>query len=173
MDPFVALPFYYPQMATPLYLQLAGTGDQHDDGAEDPPVVSSFAFPLQVHPQYQPTFQSTVVISMGTPPCCGNFCGTSVPLAINGSYNDLNGDGKSHVSFKLLASKWCGIPIAMVLCGNFTGLIGRDELAGLNPNSGSVRLRIDVSNPSSVRSSHKLTYVESGRATKDLSARSA
>lgn len=173
MDYNPELSFLYSQiMAAASYSQLAGTGAHHNDGGETPPVVSSFALPLQAHAQYQPAFQSTVVIG-GAPLCCKMCCGTFVPLAVNGNYSDPNGDGKSYVGFNRTTSPWCGIPVASVLSGDLTGLIDRDNLARLNPNSGSIRLRMEVGDPSPARASHKLTHVNSGRATKDLSLRSA
>ena len=86
--------------------------------------------------------------SAGPPPCCELACGTFVPLIANGNYNDPNG-GKTYIKFGMTASPWCGISVAGVLRGNLEGLEGRDDLAGLNPNSGSVRLRIEVNNPPS------------------------
>ena len=69
------------------------------------------------------------------------------------------------ISFSLENSTARGIPVADVLRGNLEGLVGRDDLAGLNPNADSVRLKIEVSNSSFARSSHELTCVGSCPAT--------
>lgn len=76
---------------------------------------------------------------------CGNACGVLVPLAVNGIYDDPNGE--SIVRFNLTNSPGgCGISIARVLGGNLMDLEGRDDYIELNPNSKSMRLRIEVSN---------------------------
>jgi len=110
-----------------------------------------------------------VTVSVGNA-CCGCGCGVLVPLEVGGIGG---GYGKSLVTFNLAASPVCGIPIARVLRGDIEGLIGRDELAGLNPSCGSIRLRIKVSNHSPVCSDHELTHPESGPATKNVLPRSA
>ena len=78
-------------------------------------------------------------------------------MAANGNYSDPYGEGKTYIMFNKTASPWCGISVAGVLCGNLDGLEGRDDLAGLNPKSGSMRLRIEVSNPSLVMSCRTIT----------------
>lgn len=88
---------------------------------------------------------------MSLPTCCGNSCGMLFPLVSNGSYLDPRGEGKTFVAFKLAGSPLCGIPVAKVLRGDLEGLIERDELAKLNPNAGSIRLRIEVGSLSPVR----------------------
>ena len=82
--------------------------------------------------------------------CCERICGVLVPLAASGTHDSPNGNGKTLVTFNLVGSTTCGIPIARVLRGDLVGLIGRDDLAELNPNWGSMRLRIEVSNHSPV-----------------------
>ena len=108
----------------------------------------------------------------GIPSCCGNSCGTCIPLIANGSYKDPSGVGKTHISFNLSTSQECGISVARVLRGDLSDLVGRDDLAMLNPKLHSVRLRIEVSNPSPAGLSDKLTRVDSGQATKFLLTRS-
>ena len=125
------------------------------------PMTNPFPFPLHV------------TVNGGGIPCCASACGVLVPLSVNGIYQDPNGDGKSLVHFNLLDSPLCGIPVARVLRGDLEGLMGRDELAGLNPSAGSMRLRVEVSNPSPVSHSHKPTRFESGPATKGYRPRSA
>lgn len=157
----------------PASLLLAGVGAQLYDGTGNPPVVSSFALLLQAHPPCQPTFQPTAANSAVVRSCpCPYSCGITVPLVVNGSYNDPNGDGINYVTFKLSSSPSCGIPVANVLRGDLEGLVRRDELIVLNPRASSMRLRIEVSNPSSFRPSHRLTYVKSGLATRSLHPRS-
>jgi len=84
-----------------------------------------------------------VTVSVGSA-CCGCGCGVLVPLEVGGISGGLNYYGNAPVTFNLAASPVCGIPIARVLRGDIEGLIGRYELAGLNPDSGSIRLRIKV-----------------------------
>jgi len=105
--------------------------------------------------------------------CCESACGMLVPLGANGTYGSPNGDGESLVTFNLVSSPVCGIPIARVLRGDLEGLLRRDELAKLNPSSGSMRLRIKVSNCSPVCPSRELIRTESGPATKISLQRSA
>jgi hypothetical protein len=131
-----------------------------------PLVASSSAPPLQARARYQPTSH------FGVAGCCENYCGTLVPFATKATYKDSHGHGKSYVSFNLAASPWCGIPVARVLTGDLVGLLDRDKLSELNPNSRSMRLRIEVGDPFPIRPSHELTY-DSGRATKNLNPRSA
>lgn len=125
------------------------------------PMANPFPFPLHV------------MVNGGGTPCCASACGALVPLSVNGIYYDPNGDGKSLVHFNLLDSPFCGIPVARVLRGDLEGLMERDELAGLNPSAGSMRLRVEVSNPSPISHSHKPTRFESGPATKESPPRSA
>ena len=105
--------------------------------------------------------------------CCQNSCGLLVPLVANGSYNGPSGDGKTRIYFNLSNSPFCGISVARVLRGDLDSLAERDDLAILNPKSGSMRLRIGVSNLSFVNTSHQLTCVDSGRATKNSCERLA
>lgn len=107
------------------------------------------------------------------PLCCERICGALVPLAASSTYDNPNGNGKTLVTFNLVDSTACGIPIARVLRGDLGGLVGCDELAELNPNCGSMRLRIEVSNHSPVYPSRELTHAESGLATKRSRPRSA
>lgn len=113
------------------------------------------------------------MINAGTPWCCESYaCGIFVPLVANGNYNGPNGEERTHIRFNITASPFCGIPVAKVLRGDLDGLEGRDDLAELNRNAGSMRLRIEVGNLSPVRSSHKLTCVKSGPVTKSITPRS-
>ena len=109
----------------------------------------------------------------GVVQCCESVCGVLVPLAANGTYGYPNGGGKTLVTFNLIASPVCGIPMARVLRGDLDGLVGRDELAELNPGAGSMRLRIKVSSYSPVSPSRELTHVESGPVTKTSRPKSA
>ena len=96
---------------------------------------------------------------------CGNACGVLVPLAVNGTYDDLN--GRSIVSFNLTNSPGgCGISIARVLGGNLMGLEGRDDFVELNPNSKSLRLRIDVSDRPPSSPLCELTWLKVARLRK-------
>ena len=112
-------------------------------------VVGGFTIPAQT--RAKPVSQPVVVTNADVSPCCEGYCGTLVPLVANGSYNAPGGDGKTHISFNLSASPVCGISVARVLRGDLNGLVGRDDLAMLNPRAGSMRLRIEVSNPSPLR----------------------
>jgi len=114
-----------------------------------------------------PTMLPLHIINAPVPTCCGSFCGTLIPLVLNGSYNAPSGEGRSQVDFNVSGSPCCGISIARVLRGDLEGLVERDDLALLNPRSSSMRLEIQVGNPSPARS-QKLTYIESGRVMKAL-----
>ena len=138
--------------------QLSEIDAQHDDGTGNHPVASDL--------------QLAIVINPATPVCCGKACGTYVPLVVNGIYHDPNG-GINHITFNLSTSPSCGIPVARVFGGNLEGLIGRDDIVVLNPKSNSIRLRIEVSHPSLVGPSHRLTCAKSCRATRCFSPRSA
>ena len=98
------------------------------------------------------------MIDKGTPSCCSNSCGRLVPLVTKGNYIDPTGDGKTHITFNLSGSVWCGISVARVLRGDVEGLAGRDDLAGLNRRSNSMRLRIEVSNPSAIGRSNQTNF---------------
>jgi hypothetical protein len=113
------------------------------------------------------------IMPNGTLLCCKRACGVLVPLAANGAYGGPNCDGKTFITFNLFASPVCGIPIARVLRGDLEGLVGRDELAELNPSSGSMRLRIKVSNHSPAYPFRELTHAESGTATSKYHQRSS
>ncbi|KAF9650885.1 hypothetical protein BDM02DRAFT_3185040 [Thelephora ganbajun] len=82
------------------------------------------------------------MINAGVPTCCQRSCGRLIPLVVNGTYNDPTGEGKTFITFNLATSQCCGIPVTRVLRGDLDGLIGRDNLARLNPSSGSMRLHI-------------------------------
>jgi len=99
----------------------------------------------------QGTSPNYVIINTGPPPCCGNNCGTLLPFIADGTYNNPNGGVKAFVTFRLAGSPLCGIPVVKVLRGDLEGLIGREELAVLNPRSHSICLRIAVSDPCPVR----------------------
>ena len=98
------------------------------------------------------------MIDKGTPSCCSNSCGRLVPLVTKGNYSGPTGDGKTHITFNLSGSAWCGISVARVLRGDVEGLAGRDDLAGLNRRSNSMRLRIEVSNPSAIGRSNQTNF---------------
>lgn len=76
------------------------------------------------------------------------------------------GGGMSLIEFNLDGSIGCGIRIVDVLNGNIEGLAGRDDIVVFNPDRGSIRLKIEVSSSSTLRSPHKLSCVESFLATK-------
>ena len=120
-----------------------------------------------------PRSMSYLSLSIMVGMCCGKPCALIVPFVANGSYDDPNGDGRTQVRFGLSGSPFCGISVARVLRGDLDGLEDRDDLAVLNPRSGSMRLRIEVSNLSLVNTFQKLTYVNSWRVTNHLCARSA
>lgn len=101
----------------------------------------------------QTTIPPYIVMNTNVSLCCNSYCGVLLPFVANGSYNNPRGGGKTLVTFRLAGFPTCGIPVARVLRGDLEGLNERDALAELNPNSGSMRLRIEVSNPSPVRSS--------------------
>ena len=114
-----------------------------------------------------------VILNGGGVLCCESVCGILVPLATNNTYGSPNGDGRSLVTFNLVASPVCGIPIARVLRGDLEGLVGRDDLAELNPSSGSMRLRIEVSNHYPACPSRELTHSKSCPAIEKSRPRSA
>jgi hypothetical protein len=87
-----------------------------------------------------------VFVSPGSPFCCTNSCGRIVQLVANGAHNNLNDGGKTIVNFNLEGSVACGVLVTEVLGGKLGGLVGRDELAKLTPNSQSMRLKFEVSN---------------------------
>lgn len=115
---------------------------------------------------------SSLYIMPNAASCCESVCGILIPLGTNGTYGGPNGDGESLVTFNLVASPVCGIPIARVLRGDLEGLLRRDELARLNPSSGSMRLRIRVSNRFPVCTPRELTRTKSGPVTKKSLQRS-
>jgi hypothetical protein len=90
--------------------------------------------------------------------CCSGDCGLLVPLVPNGG-------GKTTIRFDLDSSTTCGIPVSNVLRGKLEGLIGRDDLAELNPNTDSVRFKIEVRNISTTMSFYGLTHADSCLAT--------
>lgn len=79
--------------------------------------------------------------------CCTRYCGLLVPVLVGGTYR--NG-GKNVMQFNLATSQGeqCGIPVINVIQGNLEGLVGRDDLAELNLNADSIRLKIEVGSPS-------------------------
>ena len=166
----MALPIfpYYPQVG-PVQRppQLVGIA-QHDGEAEDTSAVSTFTT-FSPAPRRQPSLLYDIAMDTSVPACCENHCGLPVPLLANGSYN---GHGRTRVDFKVSGSPRCGIQVSKVLRRDLEGLIGRDDIIVLNPESNSVRLKVEVSNPSPVRHSW-LICVKSGRATKYFAQRSA
>ena len=119
-----------------------------------------------------PLFYIMLFNGEGTLCPCGNACGLLVPLAVNGTYDNPNGGGV--VRFNLTNSPGgCGISIARVLSGNLMDLEGRDDFVELNPNSKSMRMRIDVSNRPPSSPFHELTCAKSGPAMKSSRQRSA
>ena len=115
--------------------------------------------PLSTAITYHPTHPLSMTV---TPICCRRQCGPLIPLAVNGNYR---GDGKTFVFFNLTGSQTCGIRVVDVLRGNLEGLIGRDDAVELNPNADSMRLRIEVSNPPTLKPSPKLICVGSSMTT--------
>ena len=105
--------------------------------------------PFLLHPTgavAQPNvFQPAVLTNTGIPPCCENGCGRPIPLIVNGNYQDPNGEGRTYIRFNMSTTPGCGIPVARVLESNLDGLHERDDRVELNPNSGSMRLKIEVS----------------------------
>lgn len=92
--------------------------------------------------------------------CCINQCGILLPLLVNGAYR---GDGRTIVEFNVATSLTCGIPVIDVLQGNLQGLMGRDDIIELNPNADSMRLKMEVSSPSTLWSSPRLIVREVAR----------
>ena len=109
--------------------------------------------------------------AMASKRCCINFCGILITSAIDGVYGPID-NGKTFVTFNLVGSSMCGIPIARILQGDLEGLVGRDQLAKLNPSSGSMCLWIEVSYHSPICPFRELTRAESGLATKMYRPRS-
>ena len=73
-----------------------------------------------------------------------------VPFVVNGNYNDPCGGGRNVVHFNRENSAACGISFKRVLRGDLEGLVKRDDLAELNPNADSIRLKLEVSDISFV-----------------------
>ena len=82
--------------------------------------------------------------------CCTRYCGDLVPVPPSSNYRSR--DGRDIIPFNLVTGRdepaKCGIPVTNVIQGNLEGLVGRDDLAGLNPNADSIRFKIEVGNPS-------------------------
>lgn len=102
---------------------------------------------------YQPPFYTPT-----TPVCCVNQCGALLPFVANGAYK---APGRTVVEFNLATSSFCGIRVVDVLQGNLQDLEGRDDFVELNRNADSMRLRIEVSDPSTFGSSYGLICVGS------------
>lgn len=94
---------------------------------------------------FNPTIFFSPPVSSNHQFCCDNHCGMLVPFAANGNYNDPNGGGRNVVHFNRANSATCGIPFKRILRGDLEGLVERDDLAELNPNADSIRLKIEVS----------------------------